>query len=77
MEDVLKVLMMGGQRAGKTSVLSGLVDTMINGDIKNLISVQDISALDGTGRNLAKHIESLKYHLIFTFTSTKSPKQIK
>ena len=52
--------MMGGQRAGKTSVLSGLVDTMINGDIKNLISVQDISALDGTGRNLAKHIESLK-----------------
>ncbi len=64
MEDILKVLMMGGQRAGKTSVLSGLVDTMVNGDVKNLVSVQDISALDGTGRNLAKHIESLKYHLL-------------
>lgn len=64
MEDILKVLMMGGQRAGKTSVLSGLVDTMVNGDVQNLVSVQDITALEGSGRNLAKHIESLKYHLL-------------
>lgn len=39
MADVLKVLMMGGQRAGKTSMLAGLIETMTHGKVKDIIDV--------------------------------------
>lgn len=43
MAETLKVLMMGGRRAGKTSVLAGLVNTMVNGEIKDLLTIKDIT----------------------------------
>ena len=39
----LKVFMMGGPRVGKTSVLAGLVDTMLNGEVSRLLSVKDVT----------------------------------
>ena len=42
MADVLKVLMMGGQRAGKTSVLAGLIDSMTHGPVKEVVEVKSI-----------------------------------
>ena len=39
MSDVLKVLMMGGQRTGKTSMLAGLIDSMTHGPVKDIIEV--------------------------------------
>ena len=46
MADVLKVLMMGGQRAGKTSMLAGLVETMTNGAVNDIIAVKDVTEND-------------------------------
>lgn len=60
MSDVLKVLMMGGQRAGKSSILAGLVDTMTNGKVKDIVSINDIT--EGN-LNLDRKIENLKTHL--------------
>ena len=56
----LKVLMMGGRRAGKTSVLAGLVNTMVNGDIKNLLAINDVTVLMPDQESLANKIERLK-----------------
>lgn len=41
--DGIKVLMMGARRAGKTSVLAGLVDTILSPDINKYIQVTDKS----------------------------------
>lgn len=60
MADTLKVLMMGGRRAGKTSVLAGLVNTMVNGDIKNLLAINDVTVLMPDQETLANKIERLK-----------------
>ena len=70
MADVLKVLMMGGQRAGKTSMLSGLIETMTNGKVKDLVEVQNVTSLEDTNRKLSKSIESLKYNLITSYRKT-------
>lgn len=51
---------MGGRRAGKTSVLAGLVNTMINGDIKNLLAINDVTVLMPDQESLANKIERLK-----------------
>ena len=56
----LKVLMMGGRRAGKTSILAGLVNTMINGDIKNLLAINDVTVLMPDQESLDNKIERLK-----------------
>ena len=64
MADVLKVLMMGGQRAGKTSMLAGLIETMTKGKVKDLVEVQNVTSQEETNRKLSKSIESLKYNLI-------------
>ena len=60
MADVLKVLMMGGQRAGKTSVLAGLIDSMTNGSVKEIIEVRNTTESSDVNLKLAKSIESLK-----------------
>ena len=60
MAETLKVLMMGGRRAGKTSVLAGLVNTMVNGDIKNLLAINDVTVLMPDQETLANKIERLK-----------------
>lgn len=60
MAETLKVLMMGGRRAGKTSVLAGLVNTMVNGDIKNLLAINDVTVLMPDQESLANKIERLK-----------------
>lgn len=70
MADVLKVLMMGGQRAGKTSVLAGLIDTMTNGSVKNIIEVRNTTESSEVNQKLAKSIESLKWHLITSLGKT-------
>ena len=60
MAETLKVLMMGGRRAGKTSVLAGLVNTMVNGDIKNLLTINDVTVLLPGQESLFNKIENLK-----------------
>lgn len=70
MADSLKVLMMGGPRSGKTSALAGLVDTMINGEVKNLISVKDITQGDAVKQKLAQKVENLKLTLITSVNKT-------
>lgn len=51
---------MGGRRAGKTSVLAGLVNAMVNGDIKNLLAINDVTVLMPDQETLANKIERLK-----------------
>ena len=51
---------MGGRRAGKTSVLAGLVNTMINGDIKNLLAINDVTVIMPDQESLDNKIERLK-----------------
>ena len=70
MADVLKVLMMGGQRAGKTSVLAGLIDSMRNGSVKDIIEVRNTTESSDVNQKLAKSIESLKWHLITSLGKT-------
>ena len=70
MADVLKVLMMGGQRAGKTSVLAGLIDSMTNGSVKDIIEVRNTTESSDVNQKLAKSIESLKWHLITSLGKT-------
>jgi hypothetical protein len=70
MSDILKVLMMGGQRVGKTSMLAGLIETITNGNVKELIEVQNISSLDCTTQKLNQSITSLKHHLIQSYGKT-------
>ena len=70
MADVLKVLMMGGQRAGKTSVLAGLIDSMTNGSVNEIIEVRNTTESSDVNLKLAKSIESLKWHLITSLGKT-------
>ena len=70
MADELKVLMMGGQRAGKTSVLAGLIDSMTNGSVKDIIEVRNTTESSDVNQKLAKSIESLKWHLITSLGKT-------
>lgn len=70
MADVLKVLMMGGQRAGKTTVLAGLIDTMTRGSVKELIEVKNTTESNESSKKLAKSIESLKWHLLTSIGKT-------
>lgn len=70
MADSLKVLMMGGPRSGKTSALAGLVDTMINGEVKNLITVKDVTRGDAVMQKLAQKVENLKLTLITSLGKT-------
>ena len=63
-DDLLKILMMGGQRSGKSSMLAGLVETMVNGPVKQLITVNDTKS--GTGHDLSRNIRDLKLRLLMT-----------
>lgn len=60
MAETLKVLMMGGRRAGKTSVLAGLVNSMVNGNVKNLLIINDVTTLMPGQESLFSKIEHLK-----------------
>lgn len=70
MSDVLKVLMMGGQRTGKTSMLAGLIDSMTNGPVKNIIEVKDVTESEIASRKLIKSIETLKWNLLTSYGKT-------
>ena len=37
----VKVLMVGGARTGKTSILAGLYDTMLCGEVREVIRLED------------------------------------
>ncbi|MCM1141536.1 MAG: hypothetical protein NC453_23440, partial [Muribaculum sp.] len=45
MADGLKVLMMGGQRVGKSSALAAVMDSFVNGCGKELFSARDVTVL--------------------------------
>lgn len=62
MADSLNILMMGGRRSGKTSVLAGIVDNFVNGEIKNLLTVKDVSK--GTNDTLQNKVDNLKRLLV-------------
>lgn len=70
MADILKVLMMGGQRTGKTSMLAGLIDTMTHGAVKDIIDVKDITESKPASQKLIKSIESLKWNLRTSYGKT-------
>ena len=70
MADVLKVLMMGGQRAGKTSVLAGLLATMTNGPVKDVVEVNNTTTSSEASQKLTKSIETLKWHLLTSMDKT-------
>ena len=70
MADVLKVLMMGGQRAGKTSVLAGLIDSMTHGPVKEVVEVRNTTESNESSIKLAKSIETLKWHLLTSVGKT-------
>lgn len=57
----LNVLMVGGRRAGKSSMLAGLFEVMLGDDIKNLVNVDDIT--EGQHEPLAEKIKELKSEL--------------
>ena len=58
MADVLKVLMMGGQRTGKTSMLAGLIETMTHGTVKDIVE-------ERCDREQACQSETYQKHRIF------------
>lgn len=70
MADVLKVLMMGGQRVGKTSMLAGLIETMTDGKVKDIVEVKDATESKPTSLKLAKSIECLKWNLLNSYGKT-------
>lgn len=70
MSDVLRVLMMGGQRTGKTSMLAGLIDSMTHGPVKSIIEVKDVTANEVASRKLIKSIETLKWNLLTSYGKT-------
>lgn len=45
MAEGIKVLMMGGQRVGKSSALAAIIDSFVNGCGKDLFSAQDVTTL--------------------------------
>ena len=54
----IKVLMMGGRRAGKSSMLAGLFDVMLGSDISKLVQVKDVTPADNISLN--DKVEELK-----------------
>lgn len=70
MADVLKVLMMGGQRTGKTSMLAGLIETMTHGTVKDIVEVKDVTESKPASLKLIKSIESLKWNLLTSYGKT-------
>lgn len=70
MADVLKVLMMGGRRAGKTSMLAGLIETMTHGAVKDIVDVKDVTESKPASQKLIKSIECLKWILLSSYGKT-------
>lgn len=64
MTDSLKVLMMGGRRAGKTSVLAGLLETMLHGEVRNFVSITDVTEATSDNESLDEKISELKQCLV-------------
>lgn len=57
-EKGIKVLMMGGRRSGKSSMLAGLFDVMLGSDISKLVQVKDISQASNV--SLSDKVKDLK-----------------
>lgn len=58
----IQVLMMGGRRTGKTSMLAGLFEVMLGEDIQKLVTVEDTT--QGNNVSLAGKVKELKELLI-------------
>lgn len=61
-EKGINVLMVGGRRAGKTSMLAGLIEVMLGDDIKKLVNVADVT--EGKHDSLMDKIGELKSELL-------------
>lgn len=48
---------MGGRRSGKTSVLAGIVDNFVNGKIKDILAIKDVS--EGANNTLQNKVHNL------------------
>lgn len=70
MAEVLKVLMMGGQRVGKTSMLAGLIESMTNGAVRDIVEVENVTESEERRRKMSKSIEALKFNLIQSYGKT-------
>ena len=62
----VKVLMVGGARAGKTSILAGLYDTMLGGEVSEVIKLEDKTVRLPGQETMEDKITSLK-NIISTF----------
>ena len=62
----VKVLMVGGARAGKTSILAGLYDTMLSGEVSEVIKLEDKTVRLPGQETMEDKIKSLK-NIISTF----------
>ena len=60
----LKVLMMGGQRVGKSSALAAIMDSFMNGPVSSLLTAEDITefeTIDGVKQiSIKKKLKDLK-----------------
>ena len=74
-ERALKVLMMGGERSGKTSVLAGVFDAFINGSLSTFLSITDITQYE---TREGKKVDSLveKTHELVDLISSSFNKTI-
>lgn len=63
----LKVLMMGGQRVGKSSALAAIMDSFINGPVSSLLIAEDITEFETTDGvqqiSIKKRLKDLKTKL--------------
>lgn len=57
----INVLMVGGRRAGKSSMLAGLFEVMLGDDIKKLVTVEDVT--QGQHESLTGKIQELREEL--------------
>ena len=59
----LQVLMMGGQRSGKTSLIAGLLETIEHGEVSQIIKAVDETKNDVTKQMMREKVQDLKYYL--------------
>lgn len=60
-EKDINVLMVGGRRAGKSSMLAGLFEVMLSDNIKKLVNVEDVT--EGQHESLDRKIKELRDEL--------------
>lgn len=69
-ERALKVLMMGGERSGKTSVLAGVFDAFINGSLSTFLSITDITQYETREGKKVDSLVEKTYELVNLISSS-------